>query len=343
MATLSDSRTGARSASLPGMVEAARGRRRFGAVLRQFKRDPTSAGPDALVLYYAYGANGHAVLEGRVIDHQVSRPLGTSDSRFVNLSRTLRLVFNEERAHFPVNVALYDRRWEVRTDVEGYFHLEMQALDGVAGGWHPIEVSAGRTQARIPLLLPPPENRHGVISDIDDTIMVTDVNRWSTMLANTFLKNPLQRQIVRGMPELFRILAARNSLPSAAPVFYVSASPRQLHMPLQAVLDHHGFPPGVLITKRVTNDATREPLRDQMTYKLKRIEEILARVAHVTFTLIGDDGEHDPEIFREVRGRHPHRIDHVWIRRVHPDSRRVQFEDQVDVATLLSEDRAINF
>lgn len=319
-----------------GMVEAARGRRRFGAVLRQFKREKPGAGPDALVLYYAYGANGLAVLEGRVIDHQVARPLEISDSRFVNLSRTLRLVFNEERAHFPVNVLLYDRQWQLRTDVEGYFHLEMQALDGLAGGWHSIDVSAGRTAARIPLLLTPPENRHAVISDIDDTIMVTEVNRWSALLANTFLKNPLQRQIVRGMPELFRLLAARNPLPSAAPVFYVSASPRQLHMPLQAVLDHHGFPPGVLITKRVTNDSTREPLRDQMAYKLRRIEEILARVAQATFTLIGDDGEQDPEIFQEIRRRHPHRIDHVWIRRVHPDPRRVQFEDQKDLAELLS-------
>ncbi|MET0657448.1 MAG: phosphatase domain-containing protein, partial [Steroidobacteraceae bacterium] len=207
----------AHSPSLPGMVEAAHGRRRFGAVLRQFKRDRTSTGPDALVLYYAYGAEGQAVLEGRVIDRQVSRPLGMSDSRFANLSRTLRLVFNEERSHLPVDVVLYDRRWVSRTDVEGYFRLELQALDGLAGGWHSIEVSAGRTTAQIPLLLIPPGNRHGVISDIDDTIMVTEVNRWSAMLANTLLKNPLQREIVRGMPELFRILAARNPRPSAAP------------------------------------------------------------------------------------------------------------------------------
>jgi len=92
----------------------------------------------------------------------------------------------------------------------------------------------------------------------------------------------------------------------------------------------------VLITKRVTNDATSEPLRDQTRYKMARIEEILQRVPHVTFMLIGDDGEHDPEIFERLRSLHPTRIADVWIRRVHPDPQRQRPRGQGDVADLLS-------
>lgn len=305
-------------------------------MLRQWRRSRSSAAPDAVVLYYAYGSGGDAVLEGRVIDHQVLREITALDSRGINLRRNLRLLFNKERGDFPVVATLGRHRWEVRTDIEGFFRVEMQALEDLSAGWHVVDVSAGVATASIPLLLVPKENTHGVISDFDDTLMVTEVNRWRRMLANTLLRNPLQRCVVPGMATLYRSLASRNPHPATAPMFYVSASPRQFHMPLQAVLDHHGFPCGVLITKRVTNDAMSEPLRDQIRYKVTRIEDVLRRVPHVTFTLIGDDGEHDPEIFERLRALHPTRIADVWIRRVHPDPRRPWPRDQGDVTDLLS-------
>ena len=311
-------------------------RRRVGAVLRQFRRIRSAAAPDALVLYFAYGGGGTALLEGRVIDHQILRAHALIDSRGRNLRRNLQLLFNKERRHLPVHVSLLSRRWRVLTDGEGYFRVELNSFDPQARGWQRVSVTAGAASAQIPVLLMPPENVHGVISDFDDTLMITEVNRRWRMLANTLLRNPLQRRVVPGMPALFQALAARNPLPSAAPIFFVSASPRQLHMPLQAVLDHNGFPPGVLITKRVTNDSTREPILDQMRYKLARCEEIIARTPGVTFTLIGDDGEHDPEIFHELRARHPRRIERIWIRRVHPDPHRKRLIEQGDVADLLA-------
>lgn len=304
-------------------------------MLGQWRRGKSSAAPDAVVLYYAYGSGREAILEGRVIDHQIVRVAHALDSRAVNLQRTLRLLFNKERGDFPVVATLGGRRWEVRTDAEGYFRIDLRELDLVPG-WHAVQVSAGAALATIPLLLVPRENTFGVISDFDDTLMVTEVNRFRRMLANTFLRNPLQRRVVHGMPGLYGALAARNPMPKAAPMFYVSASPRQLHMPLQAVLDHHAFPSGVLVTKRVTNDSTREPILDQMRYKVTRIEEIFARIPHATFTLIGDDGEHDPEIFQQLRKEHPHRIAEIWIRRVHPDPRRAKLDDQGDVGELLA-------
>jgi phosphatidate phosphatase APP1 len=288
------------------------------------------------VLYYAYGSNGRAVLEGRVIDHQVAHPPALLDTPRANLRRNLRLLFNKERPFFPVSAALRGHHWRTHTDVEGYFRIELHGLESLTPGWHEVKASAGAAVASIPMLLAPPQNVHGVISDFDDTLMVTEVVRFRRMLANTFLRNPLQRRVVPGMPALFDAFAARNPLPAAAPIFYVSASPRQLHMPLQAVLDHHGFPPGVLITKRITNDATREPLRDQLRYKMKRFEEILERAPHVTFTLIGDDGERDPEIFETLRERHPERVAEIWIRRVHPDPSRPRIARQGDLQELLS-------
>jgi phosphatidate phosphatase APP1 len=181
----------------------------------------------------------------------------------------------------------------------------------------------------------PPVNVHGLISDVDDTIVVTEVTSVRRMLSNTLLRNPLQREAFPGMAALYRRLADRNVDPAAAPVFYLSASPRQLHFAIETFLGHNAFPQGVLITKRVTNDETSEPLRDQAAYKKAKIEDILARLPHVRFTLIGDDGERDPEIYRDVRNAHPDRIDAIWIRRVSPEPDRQVYPGQGNLEELL--------
>jgi phosphatidate phosphatase APP1 len=55
----------------------------------------------------------------------------------------------------------------------------------------------------------------------------------------------------------------------------------------------------------------------------------------VRFTLVGDDTEHDPEVFEEVRRRYADRIDAIWMRHVSADARRVRFVNQLDLADLI--------
>jgi phosphatidate phosphatase APP1 len=278
------------------------------------------------------------VLEGRVIARQEMRAPTAEDGKRANLRRNLGLLVNKERENVAVVVHLAERRWDARTDEEGYFRVELTDLVGLAPGWHRIGGQVGESSTESGLLVVPETNALGLISDLDDTILVTEVNSTRRMLANSLLRNPLQRQAVPGTAALYHRLAARNPNPAAAPIFYLSASPRQLHFALETFLGHNGFPPGVLITKRVTNDDTSEPLSDQVAYKTAKIEEILARVPGARFTLIGDDGERDPEIYDGIRNAHPDRIEAIWIRRVNPDPKRPMLADQGDLDTLLRAD-----
>lgn len=56
------------------------------------------------------------------------------------------------------------------------------------------------------------------------------------------------------------------------------------------------------------------------------------------FTLIGDDGERDPEIYQEIRNLHPDRIDAIRIGRVNPDPKRPKLAGQGDLQVLLRAD-----
>ena len=297
------------------------------------------AAEDSIVLYPAYATHGGAgVLEGRVIAREAIRAPTAEDRKWANLRRNLGFLVNQERENAPVIVRLADRQWDTTTDKEGYFRVELRDLAGLTPGWHRIGGQVDQSSTETGLLVVPEANTLGLISDLDDTILVTEVNSARRMLANSLLRNPLQRQAVPGTAKLYRQLASRNADPAAAPIFYLSASPRQLHFSLETFLGHNGFPPGVLITKRVTNDETSEPLRDQIAYKKSRIEEILARVPHARFTLIGDDGERDPEIYHEIRALHPDRVDAIWIRRVDPEPKRPRISGQGDLDTLLRAD-----
>ena len=157
------------------------------------------------------------------------------------------------------------------------------------------------------------------------------------MLGNTFFKNPLQRDVVEGMADLYARVLASNPRPDAAPLFYLSSSPRQLNGYIGAFLERNEFPRGVLITRRLTFDREGLAQLDSVAYKTARLVDILERLPDVTFVLVGDDGENDPRIYEGVRERYPERIAAIWIRRANPlgDVEALP-EGQIEVDEVLS-------
>lgn len=310
-----------------------------GVIALLLARSMARADADALVIYPAYGDARGAVIEGRVIEARRERAPSQSDSWWRNLVRSARVLVNDERPGAKVSVSALGSERQALTDAEGYFRIDIAPPPALSPGWQPLRGRTGTAEGEGTLLVVPAKNTLGIISDVDDTILVSEVTDKGKLLANALLKNALQREAVPGAARAYQLLAARNPLPAATPLFYLSASPRQLNAPIQAFLDHNAFPRGVLITKRVTNDATSEPIRDQVAYKTAKIEEILARLPHVRFVLVGDDGERDPEIYHEIRKRYPQRVEAVWIRRVHPDPGRATYPGQEDFARLIAGSR----
>jgi phosphatidate phosphatase APP1 len=282
----------------------------------------------ALQLYPAYGDARGFTIEGRLIERRELQDTSADDRWWTNLWRNLRQLINDEESGVAVTVRIGQTSWTAKTDDEGYFRIDAEAR--VADGWQEIAASAPNvtTQATGSLLIVPAENRTGIISDLDDTLLISEVNDKSDLLGNTFLKNPLQRTAVPGAAQFLARSLSGNPRPDTAAMIYLSASPRQLSNPIVNFLAHNGFPRGVLITKKVTNDTTSDPITDQIAYKTAKLENILARLPHVNFILLGDDGEKDPEIFHAIRIRYPDRVQSVWIRHVHPDKNRGRFNGQ---------------
>jgi phosphatidate phosphatase APP1 len=283
-----------------------------------------AADADTVVIYPAISNGNTTALEGRVIARKNNLDFTATDRKRDNFRRNMSLMTNDERKLYPITVKLGMREWQVTTDQEGYFRVEVDNINALAPGWHSVTANTAQGQGVGGLLIVPALNTQGIISDIDDTVLITEVNNKARMLTNTFMLNPLQRLVVPGIVPFYAQLAQANAEPQLAPIIYLSASPRQLYVNIDFFLTHNEFPRGVLITKRVTDDSSSEPITDQVAYKTAKIEGLLKQLPGIRFTLVGDDGEHDPEIYAAIQQRFPERVATIWIRKVNPDPKRAR-------------------
>ena len=153
-------------------------------------------------------------------------------------------------------------------------------------------------------------NGVSVVSDIDDTIKLSEVRDRQVMLRRTFLE-PFEA--VPGMAEVYRRWATNG-----ASFHYVSASPWQLFQPLHDFLGTNGFPPGSWSMKQWRiKDRTFDALFDKPEgYKVETIAPLLRQFPERRFVLVGDSGERDPEAYAALARKFPKQVVAIFIRDV---------------------------
>lgn len=149
-----------------------------------------------------------------------------------------------------------------------------------------------------------------VISDIDDTIKISQVAHRHQLLHNTFV-NPFAT--VPGMSALYQQWRSEG-----AAFHYVSSSPWQLFDPLSELLRENEFPEGSfhLRTYRFGDPSILRLIMAKKRNKYTIIKSIFRMFPKRRFILVGDSGEKDPEIYGKVARKFPHQIERILIRRV---------------------------
>jgi hypothetical protein len=155
------------------------------------------------------------------------------------------------------------------------------------------------------------ETGWSIVSDVDDTIKISQVRDREALLQHTFCR-PFEP--VPGMADVYRGWA---SAPGAR-FHYVSASPWPLYPALSAFAGSSGFPEGTWHLKpfRWKDQSVFELFAKPDAYKASVIEPLLVRFPRRRFVLVGDSGERDPEIYGSLARRYPGRIARVLIRDV---------------------------
>ena len=154
-----------------------------------------------------------------------------------------------------------------------------------------------------------------VISDIDDTVKISEVRDKQRLLARTFLQ---EFEPVAGMADAYRRWAA-----AGAAFHYVSASPWQLYDPLDSFFQAAGFPPGSVHLKqfRWKDTSFFALFQDPQAYKRPLLAGLLTQFPGRRFVLIGDSGEQDPEVYGATFRDFPAQVDAIYIRDVTDEDR----------------------
>lgn len=271
--------------------------------------------------FIGFGNHEKIISRGRVLEKKDIGLAQETDSRWRNLVRILRLFETDEVPRALVKARFDQLESEIRADREGYFDVVLDTGDRSRTGlWHELnfellEPTINNTQTTGQILIPPGSAKFGVISDIDDTVIKTNVTNRLKMLATTVLTNEHTRLPFEGVAEFYRALQAGRDGDENNPIFYVSSSPWNLYTLLIEVFKKREIPLGPLFLKDFGTH-TAFNASDHQSHKLENIRRVLGMYPHLPFVLIGDDGEQDPQIYRQVVKEFPEKIRVIYIRKV---------------------------
>ncbi len=318
-------------------------------ILRVISRPVRRAqGQDGVVLeaYRGYGTRSEVFLIGRVFWQSQSHPagVGTIRSELRDIGRRLR---RRSLSGATVTARFYGTTQKVVTDPDGYFrvHLRPEIAPSLDLTWHTIDLLLEEpepVEAQGQIYIPPLASRFVVISDIDDTVMHTGVANKLAMLWRLFVSDAQSRVAFPGVAALYRALHNGVSGTQGNPMLYVSRAPWGIYDVLEEFFDLHGIPVGPVLFLREWGVSWKSPLpRKAADHKQELIANMLELYKDLPFVLIGDSGQHDPEIYRQIVEDHPGRVLAVYIRNVSRGPKRIAEIEDLAVAVARAGSRLV--
>ncbi|WP_143140312.1 phosphatidate phosphatase App1 family protein [Nannocystis exedens] len=154
-----------------------------------------------------------------------------------------------------------------------------------------------------------------VVSDVDDTIKISEVRDKQRLLERTFLK---EFEPVPAMAAAYQRWAA-----AGATFHYLSASPWQLYDALVEFTGAAGFPAGSMHLKlfRPKDSSFFSLFQDPREYKAPLLRALLRGAPGRRFVLVGDSGEMDPEVYAAAYREFPDQVVAIYIRDVTDEGR----------------------
>lgn len=273
--------------------------------------------------YQGYGSRERVFLMGRVFRQPDFGAGMREDSLRRDLLDLLRRLLRKPVVEGRVRV-LYKDTWAiVETDRHGYFRVDMSLGEMPSDvAWHKVELSLDqpvdeRATTTGEFFTPTHRARYGVISDVDDTVVYTGVANTLKMMWRLFAQGADSRVIFDGVPELYQGFHEGAEGNQGNPLIYVSRGPWSIYHVLVEMFRLHRIPNGPILILREWGMKRGSLLpRRARDHKLDAIRHVLELYHTMGFVLVGDSGQHDPEIYTRILREYPGRILAIYIRDV---------------------------
>lgn len=210
-----------------------------------------------------------------------------------------------------LEVRVGDRTHVVTTDRGGYLDVRLES--DLAPGWHDVELrSADGAVASAPVHVVGPDVRAGIVSDIDDTVVVTRLPRIFVAAWNTLVRHENAREPVPGMAGLYaRLVGGRPDVP----VVYLSTGAWNAAPAIGRFLRRFGYPAGPMLLTDwgPTNTGW---FRSGREHKLSQLSRLAEEFPDISWVLVGDDGQRDPLVYAATAARYPQHVRAILIRQL---------------------------
>ena len=221
----------------------------------------------------------------------------------------------------PVTLKFKNIEVTTKTLDDGYFRFAIPYSEKLESGWHPYEVVCkvydfGIVQCSE--LLKPFESKVGVISDIDDTFLVSHSDNFFMKLYVLLLKNINKRKVFEDVVPHYRSLsrAGQESEEASNSFFYVSSSEWNLYEFIDSFIRIHELPKGVMKLKKIKTGISDFLFTGGGTHghKFEKIKDIISFYPKLQYVLLGDDSQKDPYLYERVVKIFPLNIKAIYIR-----------------------------
>jgi len=303
------------------------------------------AGPATVEPHRGYGTPTLLRVSGHVVDGSAGEPAPEPrNGLWADLRATVRRYVESRVMGARLTVGLGEARIAAVSDSDGFFATELAVEPDDRGDaavvWRALTVTLeqvpGSRQAShdvvAEVMVVPEGTRFAVVSDIDDTVMKTGIGDLRRNWRRVIRSDPRRRETFPGLPELYRALAFDAAGVQRQPIFYVSSASWGFYPLFARFLELQQIPAGPLLLKNYGLDREQWFAGSHAVHKTRSIERLFETYPDLRFILVGDSGQHDARIYRDLVAQYGDRVLAVWIRDV---SRRA--ERRAEIQSLVEE------
>lgn len=282
---------------------------------KRAKRAVNKGKTPEVIAYIGYGSTTWVRVLGRVL---YLKPESREQSRFrpdvaaVSRVRGWRTFTSLSVPFQPVQVFVDGVHvGEVTADRGGVVDAIVPV--SLSAGWHTVSMQAGDgARAEAPIKIVDPNATVGIISDVDDTIVITALPQPFVAAWNSFVLDEHARSATPGMNVMLDHLTAHHP---GSPVIYLSTGAWNAAPALSRFLARHLYPMGPLLLTDwgPTHDRW---FRSGQEHKRRELLRLAREFPTVRWILFGDDGQKDELIYHEFATSHPENVAAVCIRQL---------------------------
>lgn len=277
-----------------------------------------------VMAYRGFGSPSQLIIQGHVFRGMAMAKASKKKRSFKNFVNLIKRFLVRTVPGANVQLCLPNgKKYTANTNEEGFFQFEVDD-HGLNIGWQKAAIrlkdniveGQEKVEATAELMITE-KIQYGIISDIDDTLLVSHITKRFKKFYLLITRNSESRKPFEGTVELYQKLN-RGTSNLNNPFFYVSSSEWNLYDFLLRFMEFHEVPKGVLMLKELKDhwsDFFKSGYGNH-NHKLDKIESLLAIFPQSEFILIGDNGQHDTMIYKQIVKTHPGRIKAIYIRRV---------------------------